>query len=80
MEESPKALADELEQVADQLEERGEAVQKHIDETRNDWESKRADPSVPGAPPREDDDQAAAVESPIPDDVADPQDEAAQDG
>jgi hypothetical protein len=79
MEESPKALADELEQVADELGEKSEAVQREIDKARSDWEAKRADSSVPGAPPREDDEQAAAVESPIPDDVADPEDAADHD-
>jgi hypothetical protein len=79
MEKSPKALADELERVADELGEKSEAVQREIDEARNAWEAKRADPAVPGAPPREDDDQAAAVESPIPDDVADPKDAAKSD-
>ena len=37
------------EQQADRLEERTDALGEQIDETREDWERKKADPAVPGA-------------------------------
>ena len=49
--EDPGRLADELEQQADKLEQQSREVQGHIDDTRQEWEGKRADPSVPGANP-----------------------------
>ena len=39
------------EQDADELEQRSEALAGEIDETRQDWEAKKADRNVPGAPP-----------------------------
>jgi hypothetical protein len=42
-------LADQLDEQADALRKRGEEVDEHIGEVREDWEHKRADPSVPGA-------------------------------
>jgi hypothetical protein len=47
--------ADELESELEDMEERSERLEDEIDDTRQDWESKKADPSVPGAPPDEDD-------------------------
>jgi hypothetical protein len=44
-------LADELEQQADRLEQHSQEVQARIDDTRQEWESKRADEGVPGANP-----------------------------
>jgi hypothetical protein len=38
------------------MEERSERVGEHIDAARKDWESKQADPGVPGAVGGEDDD------------------------
>jgi hypothetical protein len=35
---------------ADRLEERGEEIDEHIDETREDWEAKKHDKKVPGTP------------------------------
>jgi hypothetical protein len=35
---------------ADRLEERGEEIDEHIDETRKDWEAKKRDDHVPGTP------------------------------
>ncbi len=40
-------------EVAD-LEKRAEKVQDDIDKTEADWDSKKDDPSVPGAVPEED--------------------------
>ena len=49
--EDPGRLADELDRQADKLEQQSREVQAHIDDTRQEWEGKRADPSVPGANP-----------------------------
>jgi len=37
------------EQQADSLEERTDALGEQIEDTREDWERKKADPDVPGA-------------------------------
>ncbi len=49
--------ADELESELDDMEERSERLEDDIDESRKDWESKKADPSVPGAVPDEGSDE-----------------------
>ena len=36
-------------QGADRLEERSDALGEQIEQTRDDWESRKADPGVPGA-------------------------------
>lgn len=74
--EDPGRLADELEHEADRLERQGREVQGHIDQTRQDWESKRADQSVPGAnppPPASDGPQsdAPATDQPADEEAAD---------
>ena len=46
---SPDALADQLERDADRLEERSEQLAGEIEDVRQDWESNKADPQVPGA-------------------------------
>jgi hypothetical protein len=43
--------ADDLEHELDEMEERSERLEGEIDDTREDWERKKADPGVPGAPP-----------------------------
>lgn len=43
-------LADELEQLADQLGHESKRLEEKIGEARTDWEAKRRDPAVPGAP------------------------------
>jgi predicted nucleic acid-binding Zn-ribbon protein len=48
--------ADELESELEDMEERSERLEDEIDDTRQDWESKKADPSVPGAPPDDSED------------------------
>jgi predicted nucleic acid-binding Zn-ribbon protein len=53
-EERAKSLEDEL----DDMEERSEKLDDEISDAREDWERKKADPSVPGAP--EDDDGSEA--------------------
>ncbi len=53
--EDHEPLVEELESQADRLEQQGREVQDRIDETRQEWERKRADDGVPGAnpPPRQ---------------------------
>jgi hypothetical protein len=48
----PGKLADHLEEQADELEERSRELEDQTDDAAQDWERKRADPSIPGAPPR----------------------------
>ena len=48
--EEPEKLADELDRTAQQMQERSERLGKETQATRADWERKRTDPSVPGAP------------------------------
>jgi hypothetical protein len=43
----------EYEQTADELEERSKQLGEEINDVREDWERKRADDGVPGAPPPE---------------------------
>ncbi|MDQ6746110.1 MAG: CoA transferase [Actinomycetota bacterium] len=50
-ERDPGALADEYEREADDMERRGDKVDKHVRETREDWEQKRSSEGVPGANP-----------------------------
>lgn len=50
-ESDPERLADELEEEAGTLERRSEELHEKVEEARQDWERKRADPGVPGAPP-----------------------------
>ncbi len=42
--------ADALEHQADEMQERAEALGEDADDARQDWERKRRDPNVPGAP------------------------------
>ncbi len=41
--------ADELEREADRVEQASEGLERDIDETRSDWESKQSDSRAPGA-------------------------------
>ncbi|HEX5620904.1 MAG TPA: hypothetical protein VFX51_20955 [Solirubrobacteraceae bacterium] len=43
--------ADELEAELDDMDERVENLEGEIKDTREDWERKKADSGVPGAPP-----------------------------
>jgi hypothetical protein len=47
--------ADELERELDEMEERSERLDDEVSDAREDWERKKADSSVPGAPPDPDD-------------------------
>jgi hypothetical protein len=44
-------LHDRAEREADELERRGEKLEEEIDRTRQDWEAKKHDASLPGAQP-----------------------------
>jgi hypothetical protein len=47
----PDRLADQLEDEADELEQRSRKLAEETEEAAKEWASKRADPNVPGAPP-----------------------------
>ena len=49
----PDRLADELEEEADALERRNAELAEEVQDVRRDWERKRSDQNVPGAPPPE---------------------------
>ena len=67
--EDPDALADEMEQEADRLEERSKELGEDVDDVRKDWERKRSDQGVPGAnPPAEGEDQTSGQGSDVPSD------------
>jgi hypothetical protein len=53
----PEQLAGKLEQEADELERQSDRVEGEIAETRSDWERKRRDESIAGAPPPERNDE-----------------------
>jgi hypothetical protein len=55
----PGKLADHLEDEADDLEQRSEKLGEQTDDVAQEWERKRSDPSVPGAQPREEDEEDA---------------------
>jgi hypothetical protein len=68
------AKAERPERDADRLEEQGERVERHIDETRSDWESKEQDASVPGAQADRQESEQLPEEGPadqVPDDESD---------
>jgi hypothetical protein len=50
-ERDPEQLSEELEREADALKRQGQEVKDMVEETRGDWERKRQDDGVPGAPP-----------------------------
>jgi hypothetical protein len=52
-ERDPKELSQALEREADELQRQGREVKDAVDEAREDWEHKRRDDNVPGAPPPE---------------------------
>jgi chaperonin cofactor prefoldin len=53
MSEEHREQADALERELDDMEDQGERLDEEIESTKADWERKRADDSVPGAPPEE---------------------------
>jgi hypothetical protein len=62
----PKELADHLEDEADDLERRSDELEHKTEDASQEWQSKRADPNVPGAqpPPEEDEDDAPPTGAP----------------
>lgn len=61
--EDPGALADEMEEQADRLQDRSKDLGEEVGEVRKDWERKRSDQSVPGANPPESHPQDESVAS-----------------
>ncbi|HET9104340.1 MAG TPA: hypothetical protein VFN55_13380 [Solirubrobacteraceae bacterium] len=53
--EDHEQLADEFERRADEMQHENAKLADEIDSVRKDWEAKRADGSVPGAVPRDED-------------------------
>jgi multidrug resistance efflux pump len=49
MSEDYEQQAERAERELADMQRQGERVEAHIDETRKDWEQKKADPAVPGA-------------------------------
>jgi hypothetical protein len=43
-------MSEEPERELEDMEERADRLEHEIDEAREDWERKKADPQVPGAP------------------------------
>jgi hypothetical protein len=58
--EDPHKLADPLEREADRLERESDELGEKLEATRQDWEHKRTDESVPGAPPPDGQEQPRA--------------------
>jgi hypothetical protein len=52
-EQDHEELADQVEEQTDELGRRSEKLEERVMEVRRDWQSKRGDPSVPGAVPTE---------------------------
>jgi hypothetical protein len=48
-------LADQMEREGDQMEQRADQLGDEISDVRDDWQRKRSDEGVPGAPPPEGD-------------------------
>jgi hypothetical protein len=48
-EQDHEELADQLQKETDKLEQRSQGLQGEISDARQEWESKRSDPAVPGA-------------------------------
>jgi hypothetical protein len=47
-------MSEEPERELEDMEERSERLEDDIDSAREDWERKKQDPGVPGAPPEDD--------------------------
>jgi hypothetical protein len=61
----PGQLADHLEDEADDLEQRSRELAQDTDDAAQDWQRKRSDPNVPGAPePTEDEPDAPPTGAP----------------
>ena len=61
----PEGLADRLEDEAHDLEHRNQELGQQTEDVAQEWERKRSDPAVPGAPPPvEDEDRAPPTGAP----------------
>lgn len=62
----PQELSDELERQAATMRGQSERLGEEVESVRADWERKRQDPKIPGAPPREDpgEDEAESEQEP----------------
>lgn len=56
-------IAEQLDGQSDALEHHVRELQDEIDRAKADWDRKRSDPAVPGAPPPEERDHAGAAQS-----------------
>jgi hypothetical protein len=56
-ENDPQKLVREREGEADELEQRSDSLESEISDVRQDWQRKRQDPDIPGAPPPENEEQ-----------------------
>lgn len=62
----PFVLSDARQREADGLEKRSRELEGDVKRTREEWERKRADDAVPGAPPREEPGDTDQPRSPAP--------------
>ena len=62
----PGKLADQLEREADDMERHSDELRQRTEDTSQEWQRKRSDPNVPGAPPPrgEDEDDAPPTGAP----------------
>ena len=58
--------AKDLESELDEMEERSDRLESEIDDAREDWEHKKSDSGVPGAPPDPDDEGGPQPETSYP--------------
>jgi hypothetical protein len=68
-ENDPERLADAREREAAELQQQSDRLAEDVSDARDDWERKRADEGVPGAPPHEKSpaaDEGDAADSPDP--------------
>lgn len=65
-ERDPFVLSDARDREADRLEERSRELEGDVKRTREEWERKRADDAVPGAPPPDEPDEDGQPQSPAP--------------
>ena len=55
----PEGLANHLEDEVDDLEQRSQELGQQTEDVSQEWERKRSDPAVPGAPPPADEEDGA---------------------
>jgi hypothetical protein len=56
-------LADQMQQEGDEMKQRSAELGDEISDVRDDWQRKRADEGVPGAPPPEESDESEDSEN-----------------